>query len=86
MNEPVESKPSGADANSPIHQDDEESARETINARASTGTTALMLAAGQGHAEIFNLLIQEPAEVNAIREDGRSALDLSADAGHVARA
>lgn len=60
-------------------QDSEGSAREIINAKALTGTTALMLAAGHGNSEVVSLLVEKHAEVSAIREDGQSALDLAAD-------
>ena len=45
-----------------------------VNAAALGGTTALMLAAGEGNLEAVNLLLKAKADVNRCDEDGSTAL------------
>ena len=42
-----------------------------------------MLAAGEGHLEIVKCLIEAGADINARRNDGRTAVMLAANEGHL---
>ena len=54
-----------------------------VNAKNSNGTTALMYASANGHADVAELLLKNGANVNAKDNDSRTALILAAFNGHV---
>ena len=45
-----------------------------VNAKESTGSTALLLACNQGHAEIVTTLLQHDADINLSDSDGQTPL------------
>jgi uncharacterized protein len=47
-----------------------------VNAKAETGTTALMVAAGEGHEELVSLLLESGADAQARDMHGKTALDI----------
>jgi ankyrin repeat protein len=47
-----------------------------VNAKAETGTTVLMVAAGKGHEEFVRLLLQAGADPGARDMHGKTALDI----------
>jgi uncharacterized protein len=53
-----------------------------VNARASNGATALIVASYNGHLEVVQALLAKEADVNAERNDGRTALDAATAGGH----
>jgi ankyrin repeat protein len=52
-----------------------------VNAKADTGATALMLAAGAGKTEVVQTLLSNGADVNT-RANGKTALMLAEEKGH----
>jgi len=59
-----------------------EDGRCNIDARTDDGSTALWIAALQGHNDVVQKLVQHGADVNACTHDGRSALYAAAYRGH----
>lgn len=53
-----------------------------VNAATPGGTTALILAAETGHAEVVEALIAKGAGLNARNKTGMTALGLALDNGH----
>jgi len=54
-----------------------------VNARASHGSTALILAASGGHLEVARVLLDRGADANGTEADGRTALMAAAMEGYV---
>ena len=54
-----------------------------VNARASGGETALMLASARGRLDVIGLLVERGADVNAVSDAGNSALMLAAARGQL---
>lgn len=54
-----------------------------VNARASNGSTALILAASRGHVEVARVLLDRGADANGAEPDGRTALMAAAMEGYV---
>lgn len=54
-----------------------------LNAKTEIGDTALMWAAGRGHADVVRLLLDAGAVVNIINQYGNGALVRAAGYGHV---
>jgi ankyrin repeat protein len=53
-----------------------------VDAALQNGFTALMIAAGKGHAEVAQVLLQGGAKVDAVDKDGGTALMYAAQNGH----
>ncbi|XP_046585459.1 ankyrin repeat domain-containing protein 50-like [Haliotis rubra] len=54
-----------------------------INSRDKKRKTALMVSAYAGHREVFDLLVNEGADVSLVNGDGRNILYTAAQGGHV---
>ena len=53
-----------------------------VNASTRDGSTALLMAAQSGHAEVVELLLRNGAEVDACRDDGATVLQAAFDSAH----
>ena len=58
--------------------------RYFIDAKDSSGMTALMHAARKGHMEVVRILLREGADPNTLNPAGATATSLAEEAGHTA--